>query len=56
VETEPLLPAPLEEAFRRKIRNALALRTIFLSRQRGWASGFMTREGSTGLIRVNIQP
>ena len=22
----------------------------------GWASGFMTREGSTGLIRVNIQP
>jgi len=22
----------------------------------GWAGGFMTREGSTGLIRVNIQP
>ena len=22
----------------------------------GWASGFMTREGSTGLIRLNIQP
>src|SRR5437773_2877568 len=22
----------------------------------GWASGFMTREGSTGLIRVEIQP
>jgi hypothetical protein len=22
----------------------------------GWASGFMTREGSTGLLRAQIQP
>src|SRR5205823_8574584 len=34
METAPLLPPSLEDAFRRKIRNALALRTIFLSRQR----------------------
>jgi hypothetical protein len=34
METASLLPAYLEEAFRRKLRNALALRTIFLSRKR----------------------